>query len=239
MPTGPATGGGAVGSCDDRADEAGQTADDEAHPADRLAHADLDGARQVGRRVFAREIGLERLGRAGDAEGTLLGVDLGLGPEGHGDVAAGSGAVIDGQDDGLTGPIAETGQGGRPGDELIALTVDGDDRVAGLESGGGRRRARLDLEEPHADERRCEPRDRGEDGEGEDDVHRHAGDEDEHLGEVALGRERARVVGVVAVLALELDEAADRQPVERVEGLAASSAGPSPAAGSRSRTRGP
>ena len=33
--------------------------------------------------------------------------------------------------------------------------------------------------------------------------------------------ERARVVGVVAVLALELDEAADRQPVQRVERLAA------------------
>ena len=36
----------------------------------------------------------------------------------------------------------------------------------------------------------------------------------------ALVRERAWVVGVGAVLALELHEAADRQPVERVERLA-------------------
>ena len=60
----------------------------------------------------------------------------------------------------------------------------------------------------------------GEDREREQDVHRDARDEDEHLGDPALGRERARVVGAVAVLALELHEAADRQPVERVDGLA-------------------
>ena len=36
----------------------------------------------------------------------------------------------------------------------------------------------------------------------------------------ARGRERARVVGLVAVLALELHEPADRQPVQRVERLA-------------------
>ena len=47
-----------------------------------------------------------------------------------------------------------------------------------------------------------------------------ARDEDQQLGRVALRGERARIVGVVAVLAFELDEAADRQPVERVEGLA-------------------
>ena len=50
--------------------------------------------------------------------------------------------------------------------------------------------------------------------------------------------ERARIVRVVAVLALELDEAADRQPVERVERLAVDARGPWPAAGSRCRTRG-
>ena len=38
--------------------------------------------------------------------------------------------------------------------------------------------------------------------------------------------ERARIVGLVAVLALELDEPADRQPVERVERLAAVAAAP-------------
>ena len=37
----------------------------------------------------------------------------------------------------------------------------------------------------------------------------------------AVGRgQRPRVVAIVAVLALELDEATDRQPVQRVEGLA-------------------
>ena len=40
------------------------------------------------------------------------------------------------------------------------------------------------------------------------------------LGRQRLRGERARVVGGVAVLAFELDEPADRQPVERVERLA-------------------
>ena len=44
-----------------------------------------------------------------------------------------------------------------------------------------------------------------------------ARDQDAELDRQPGTRERARVVGVVAVLALELDEAADRQPVERVQ----------------------
>ena len=167
MPTGPETGGGAVGSS--TTEPTRLASPPTMRPIQRTVSRDADlDRRSAGRsRVFAGEIALERPGRAGDAERTLLGVDLGLGPEGHGDVAAGSGAVIDGQDDGLTGPIAQTGQGVRSGDELILLTIDGDDRLARLESGRGRRRARLDLEEPHADERRCQPGDRGEDGEGQ------------------------------------------------------------------------
>ena len=52
------------------------------------------------------------------------------------------------------------------------------------------------------------------------EVHHHAGDEDDQLGRQRCADERARVAAVVAVLALEPDEAADRQPVQRVERLA-------------------
>ena len=61
--------------------------------------------------------------------------------------------------------------------------------------------------------------DREEDRERQDEVHHDAGDEDDHLLRERRADERARIVRV-AVLALEPDEAADRQPVERVERLA-------------------
>ena len=57
----------------------------------------------------------------------------------------------------------------------------------------------------------------------------HAGDQDHELASSRpCARERARIVGSVAVLALQLDEAADRQPVERVEGLALRAQDPGP-----------
>ena len=52
------------------------------------------------------------------------------------------------------------------------------------------------------------------------DVHQHAGDEDPEAHRQRLRRERPRVVRGVAILALELDEPAEGQPVERVHGLA-------------------
>ena len=83
------------------------------------------------------------------------------------------------------------------------------------------RRAGLDARRPRSPDRRVAvQRDAGEDDEREEDVHRHAGDEDEHLGQVALRGERARIVGVLPSSPSSLHEAADRQPVERVERLA-------------------
>ncbi len=183
----------------------------------------------------------------------------------------------DGQHDRLAGALAQPVQRVRTGDELVALAVDGKDRVARLEPRHGGRRVGLDLVEPDADERRREPGDPGEDDERE----RRRSSPRRRPGSISFLRqplrgERARIVGVVAVLAFELDEPADRQPVERVErparwpgleqrlvrvgvdagpclggreiclvtgdviGLgAARRRGPWPAAGSRSRTRGP
>ena len=47
-----------------------------------------------------------------------------------------------------------------------------------------------------------------------------AGDQDQQARRQALAEKARGIVGRVAVLALELHEAADRQPVERVDGLA-------------------
>ena len=106
-------------------------------------------------------------------------------------------------------------------EELVLVAVDREDRVARPEPGGRGRRAGLDLEEPEADERRREPGDQREDQERVSEVHHDAGDEDDQLdGQRSRGRTSAGRRPVVAVLALELDEAADRQPVQRVERLA-------------------
>ena len=74
--------------------------------------------------------------------------------------------------------------------------------------------------EPDPDDRGRHPGDHREDQQGDDQVHEHAGGEDDELHGQPCADERARVVGLVAVLALELHEPADRQPVERVERLA-------------------
>ena len=75
------------------------------------------------------------------------------------------------------------------------------------------------LGEREAALRRGEPGDPEEDHEREQQVHPDAGDQDDQLLPEALHGERARVVGV-AVLAVEADEAADRQPVQGVDRLA-------------------
>src|SRR3954449_767226 len=62
---------------DDRADEAGEPADDQAHPAHGLIQADADRGAKIVRRVLPEEVALEWLRRAGDPERALLGVDLG------------------------------------------------------------------------------------------------------------------------------------------------------------------
>ena len=82
---------------------------------------------------------------------------------------------------------------------------------------GRGRRPGDDLADPDADLRLAPQRDAREDHEREQEVHHDAGEQDAELDRQPRAREGARVVGVVAVLALELDEAADRQPVERVQ----------------------
>ena len=97
--------------------------------------------------------------------------------------------------------------------------VEADDLVADGQSGDRGRAARLDLVDRQDPGRVGEGRDREEDRERQGDVHHHPGDEDDQLPGQRRADERARVVRL-AVLALEPDEAADRQPVERVERLA-------------------
>jgi hypothetical protein len=114
-------------------------ADDQTHPAHRLVDPDLDRGRQVVLRVLAEEVGLERvLLRAGDTERALLGIDLGRRPQRDRHVRADA-VAHDRQRHRLARPVAKHDQRAGAGDELVALSVDGDDRVARLEPGGGPR----------------------------------------------------------------------------------------------------
>ena len=108
MPTGPETGGAAVGSVDDRVDELARPPT--MRPIQRTVWSTpiWTAVAQVVGRVLAEEVALERLGRSGDPERALAGVDLGRGPEGDRHVALVAVGVGDGQDDGLARALAQT-----------------------------------------------------------------------------------------------------------------------------------
>src|SRR4029079_6145841 len=102
-------------------------------------------------------------------------------------------------------------------EELELLAVYAEDLVARPDPGRLCGRVRLDLADADTHVRGEQPRDEEEDDEGDEQVHEHAGEQDDQLRDEWRPLERPRVTRVVAVLALELHEPADGQPVERSE----------------------
>ena len=202
---------------DDRLAELRETADDQTERVDRALSADLHGLdRRVGDRLFEDDTAW-----LADSERSLSGGDLLGGPQRGRHLARRAVRVLDAERDGLTGVRSQVGHRVGAGERTVGVPVEADDDVARLETGRGRRRTGLDRRRADADRRVTAECDAGEDDEREGDVHQDARDEDEQLEWQTLRREGARVLGVGAVLAFQLHEAADRQVVERVDGLAA------------------
>ena len=154
-----------------------------------------------------------------DPEGALAGLDLAGIPERR--------RQLDdrllpphGEDHRLAGLVPEVLQDRARPEGAERTPVHPLDDVADPDAGGGRGGSGLDVRDMDADGRVAGQGDPGEDREREEDVHDDAGDEDDELHRQARRRERPRVVRSVAVLTLELHEAADRQPVQRVDGVA-------------------
>ncbi len=216
MPTGPETGGGPVGfvatewTSAPRPPRMSPSASTVRWAPSRIASD---------RRVLDGMAGRHDL-EVADPDRALLGGDL-LGRaqrRGDGDVA--DAGPLDADRDGLARVRREAVDQGDAVEGAEVLAVDRGEHVAGLDAGRLGGRAGLHGADLEADRRVAVEREPREDRERQQHVHQHAGDEDPEANRQRLRGERARVVGGIAVLALELDEPAERQPVERVEGLA-------------------
>ena len=253
MPTGPATGGfGEV------RDELRHAAQDERGRLDRPREPDDDRFDRAVRDVLLRQL------EDADAEGALL-LDLVRGPQRRLDVLHRAVGVADRRAR-PSGPAGRRGTGAAAGGPRLRLrrtpsntgkrcpsTAEDDvaDRVVVFdarawhvpdvtadESRRGRRRVRRHGPDADVHDRVGEQGDAREDDPREQEVDRDAGEEDAEARAEPLVDEGARI-DRFAVLPFEPHEAADRQPVERVDRLGAAMEDRARAAGSRCRTRGP
>ena len=133
MPTGPATGGGAVGSAATEPTSVAEAAEDQAQRSDRLLGADRDGRRQVvgrgrPRRSRPPTAGSRRVMPRAPCPASMAAWSS----QGDRDVAPRAVGPSTVSDDGLPGCARSPSRMLGAGDELVALAVDGDDRVAGL-----------------------------------------------------------------------------------------------------------